>query len=88
VRWHRRRDVKSRKADCGVRAGVLIEDDLQFQNGRTVMVDLWFTGKNSCGNTVSDDRCYGGKLVGQGTNSKEETSDKMSKIVNLSSLDL
>jgi hypothetical protein len=31
-------DVESRKADCGVRAGVLIEDNQQFQNGRAVMV--------------------------------------------------
>jgi hypothetical protein len=40
VRWHRRRDIESRKADYGMRAGVLIEDDQQSQNGRTVMVPM------------------------------------------------
>jgi hypothetical protein len=40
----------------------------------------WFTGKNSCGNTVRADRFYGGKLVGK--RNKEEASCKMSKIVN------
>jgi hypothetical protein len=40
VRWHRGRDIESRKADCGVRAGVLTEDDQQSQDGRTVMLPM------------------------------------------------
>jgi hypothetical protein len=76
-RWRRRRDFESRKADCGVRAGVLIEDDQQFQNGRTRPnchgrdSDPCFTGEKNCGNTVKADRCYGGKLVGKGIKKKK-----------------
>jgi hypothetical protein len=33
--------------------------------------DPWFAGKNSCGNTVRTDRCYGGKLVGKGIKKKQ-----------------
>jgi hypothetical protein len=40
----------------------------------------WFTGKNSCGNTVRDDRCYGGKLVGKSIKKKQVGKCRKSQI--------
>ena len=38
VRWRVKYQNEPNEADCGVEGAVLIEDDQQFQNGRTVMV--------------------------------------------------
>jgi hypothetical protein len=35
VRWRRKCEVEWSNADCGVRAGLLIEDDQLLQNGRS-----------------------------------------------------
>jgi hypothetical protein len=64
----------AQKARCRVEKSRLLRASWCVDRGRSTISEwpnchghdsnLWFTGKKSCGNTVGEDRCHSGKLVG------------------------